>query len=87
MTNEFDVLNPEREKPLNPWQPERDPIRLAILGKLLEELAEAQAIVARCIIQGIDESEPVTGVHNLRPVGSAGRQLVFLSVAQPLGTA
>jgi hypothetical protein len=51
-------------KALNPWQPERDPVRLAVLGKLAEELGEAGAIVARCIIQGIDESEPVTKVAN-----------------------
>lgn len=64
MTNEHDVLSPEREKPLNPWQPERDALRLAVLGKLLEELGEATAIVARCIIQGIDEVEPTTGMPN-----------------------
>lgn len=51
-------------KALNPWQPERDPLALAVLGKLAEELAEASAIVARCIIQGIAESEPVTGKPN-----------------------
>lgn len=50
--------------PPNPWQPERDPIALAVLGKLAEELSEAGAIVARCIIQGIKEAEPVTGKPN-----------------------
>lgn len=44
----------------SPWQPEQDKLRLALLGKLAEELNEAGAIVARCIIQGIDESEPMT---------------------------
>lgn len=39
-------------------------MRLAILGKLLEELGEATAIVARCLIQGIAGSEPVTGMPN-----------------------
>jgi NTP pyrophosphatase (non-canonical NTP hydrolase) len=34
------------------------------LGKLAEELGEASAAVARCIIQGIDEHEPVTGKPN-----------------------
>jgi hypothetical protein len=51
-------------KALNPWQPERDPLRLAVLGKLNEELNEAGAMVARCIIQGIDECEPVTKKGN-----------------------
>ena len=52
------------ENPPSPWRPEQDLIRLAVLGKLSEELAEAGAIVARCLIQGIDESEPVTRQHN-----------------------
>lgn len=46
------------------WRPETDLVRLAVLGKLCEELAEAGAIVARCIIQGIDQSEPETGMPN-----------------------
>lgn len=48
----------------NPWNPEQDPIRLKVLGKLTEELAEGAAAAARCMIQGIDESEPVTGKPN-----------------------
>jgi hypothetical protein len=51
-------------KALNPWQPDRDPLRLAVLGKLAEELNEAGAMVARCIIQGVHEAEPVTGKVN-----------------------
>jgi NTP pyrophosphatase (non-canonical NTP hydrolase) len=47
-----------------PWRPEVDPIAIAALGKLLEELGEAAAIVARCLIQGIGEAEPVTGKAN-----------------------
>lgn len=50
--------------PPSPWQPEQDKVRLAALGKLGEELAECMAIVSRCIIQGIDEREPVTGALN-----------------------
>lgn len=45
---------------LSPWKPEQEQIRLAILGKLLEELGEAVAITARCVIQGVDENEPNT---------------------------
>lgn len=52
------------DTPLNPWVPERDPLALAVLGKLAEECGEAGQIVARCIIQGIGESEPVTGKPN-----------------------
>lgn len=50
----------------SPWHPETDPTRLKVLGKLAEELAEGGAAVARCIIQGIDEAEPVTGKINRR---------------------
>lgn len=49
---------------LNPWEPTTDRHQLRVLGKLAEELAEAGAIVARCIIQGVDECEPVTGKPN-----------------------
>lgn len=45
---------------LNPWQPMTRPIDLAHLGKLAEELSEAGAATARCLIQGIEEREPVT---------------------------
>lgn len=44
----------------NPWHPMKNPIDLKHLGKLGEELGEAQAAVSRCIIQGINEVEPVT---------------------------
>jgi NTP pyrophosphatase (non-canonical NTP hydrolase) len=48
----------------SPWQPMRDPLELAFLGKLLEEVNELGAAISRCIIQGIDEREPVTGKPN-----------------------
>ena len=52
-------------KPLvSPWVPESSPKRLKILGKALEEGGEYVSAVARCLIQGIDESEPVTGKPN-----------------------
>lgn len=50
--------------PLSPWQPETNKIKLAVLGKLSEELGELTAIVSRCIIQGIDEDDPITGIIN-----------------------
>lgn len=48
----------------SPWHPIKNSVDLKHLGKLAEELGEAGAAVARCIIQGIDEKEPVTEVPN-----------------------
>lgn len=41
-----------------------DAVALKHLGKLAEEACELGSALARCIIQGIDESEPVTGKAN-----------------------
>ena len=49
---------------LNPWQPITVPITLKHLGKLAEELNECGSAVARCIIQGVDGTEPDTGKVN-----------------------
>ena len=49
---------------MNPWRPMSRPIDLKLLGKLAEELSEAGAAVARCLIQGIGECEPVTRKPN-----------------------
>ncbi len=51
---------------INPWFPEPDPVLHQALGKLAEELGELTAIVARCLIQGYHEEEPVT--HKLNRV-------------------
>lgn len=48
----------------NPWHPISDPFDLKHLGKLGEEANELGAAVSRCIIQGVDEAEPVTGKIN-----------------------
>lgn len=48
----------------NPWHPMSDPVDLKHIGKLLEELSEGGSAAARCMIQGIDEREPVTGKLN-----------------------
>lgn len=48
----------------NPWHPMTDAVDLKHLGKLIEELGEAVAAASRCVIQGIDEAEPVTGKIN-----------------------
>lgn len=54
------------DKQLNPWFPETDPMMLIHLGKFLEEVNELGAAIARCIIQGVNESEPVTGKPNMQ---------------------
>lgn len=42
------------------WQPITSKHDLAVLGKLGEEASELGSAISRCIIQGIDESEPRT---------------------------
>ena len=54
-----DSNTPEKWR-VDPWIPMSKPIDLKHLGKLQEELGESCAAVARCIIQGIDELEPIT---------------------------
>lgn len=49
---------------ISPWFPEQDQVRLAILGKLIEECNELAARAARCIIHGIDETDPDSGRLN-----------------------
>jgi NTP pyrophosphatase (non-canonical NTP hydrolase) len=46
------------------WRVETISRRLRRFGKLSEELGELQAVVARCIIQGIDEVDPSSGDMN-----------------------
>jgi hypothetical protein len=53
------------ESKISAWMPERDPVRIAVLGKLAEELSECAARVSRCLIQGINEVDPDTGRTNL----------------------
>lgn len=56
------------DKPMapRPWRPETDPIRLAVLGKTLEEMGESVSSIARCVIQGITRFHPETGKPNKR---------------------
>lgn len=49
---------------VNPWHPMSNSVDLKTLGKLLEELGECVSASARCLIQGIDENEPVTRKAN-----------------------
>lgn len=57
----------EDQKPvaMSPWRPVSNPFHIRRLGKLQEELAELQKIVARCLIQGLDGADPKTGEKNL----------------------
>jgi hypothetical protein len=49
---------------LNPWTPMAAPIDVKHLGKLGEESGELSSAASRCLIQGIEEREPVTGKLN-----------------------
>jgi hypothetical protein len=42
----------------DPWHPMTNPIEIKYLGKLSEESGELTAAIGRCLIQGIDNSEP-----------------------------
>lgn len=59
-------INKSATDPLmNPWHPMKRPIDLKHLGKFAGELGECSSAVARYIIQGIDEKEPITGKKNI----------------------
>lgn len=47
------------------WLPITHQRTLAALGKLAEEVNELGAIIARCIIQGLDGANPETGELNI----------------------
>ena len=46
------------------WHVETDAYRIRRLGKSLEELGELVSVLARCIIQGVDETDPSSGEVN-----------------------
>lgn len=52
------------EPRMNKWTPTTDLMTLRRLGKLGEECGELQAVASRCIIQGLDETDPGTGKVN-----------------------
>jgi hypothetical protein len=60
----LDTSNAATSPVLNPWRPMTDPVDVAHLGKLGEELNECGSAASRCLIQGIDQAEPVTGKVN-----------------------
>jgi len=64
MSDEHPFASAEGVTEISPWMPEQDRIRLAVLGKLIEECNELSARAARCIIHGLDEVDPDTGRTN-----------------------
>lgn len=49
---------------INPWFPEPDILIHQVLGKMAEECNELAKIAVRCMIQGINESDPGTQAAN-----------------------
>lgn len=49
---------------LTKWTPTTNLMMLRRMGKLGEELAELSVVTNRCIIQGIDEIDPGSGIVN-----------------------
>jgi NTP pyrophosphatase (non-canonical NTP hydrolase) len=58
------MSNADNLRAANPWHPISDAVDLKHLGKLNEEAGELASATARCIIQGVNECEPVTGKVN-----------------------
>lgn len=48
----------------NPWNPTKNTKEIKVLGKLGEETGELSSAASRCIIQGIENVEPVTKKSN-----------------------
>ena len=49
---------------MNAWYPITDRIKIVTIGKAMEELGELQNILARALIQGLDERDPTTNKVN-----------------------
>ena len=64
MMNLFEGRTATTQQRLQKWVPTQDLLELRRLGKSLEEMGECVAIMARCIIQGIDGADPKTGAIN-----------------------
>lgn len=58
------MVNADHLRDASPWQPVTRKIDLKHLLKLIEELGECTSAASRCLMQGIDEKEPVTGRLN-----------------------
>lgn len=62
MSEELDASSEQGE----PWHPITDPIHLKYLGKIVEEGGGLLGIVGGVILQGFDNRDPKTGVHNVQ---------------------
>lgn len=64
------------------WHVETDPLTKRRLGKALEELSELSNVLARCLIQGVDEVDPSSGEVNRdrmwKEIADVKTQLGFL---------
>ena len=58
------MIDISKLKDPSPWHPMDSAIDIKNIGKLGEEICEAGAAIFRCIIQGVDESHPVTEKPN-----------------------
>lgn len=58
-------MKPTVMKAPSDWRTEKDPVTLAVIGKLGEEMCEGGSAIFRCVIQGIDGRHPETGEPNL----------------------
>lgn len=58
------MVNADDLRDASPWHPMTNAVDLKTLGKLVEELGECVAAASRCIIQGANEAEPVSGKIN-----------------------
>lgn len=58
------MVNADHLRDAQPWLPTLDPVELAMGLKTIEEMGEGVSAVARCLMQGINESEPVTKKPN-----------------------
>ena len=73
-----DAAPPQRVR-MTKWTPTTNLMELRRFGKTLEELCELGVVLARCIIQGIDETDPASGEVNRarleRETADVGAQL------------
>lgn len=54
---------------ISAWMPEREPVRLAMLAKIIEEATELAGRASRCIAQGLEGVDPVSGRTNFEELG------------------
>lgn len=58
------MVDADKLRDASPWHPMSNAVDIKHIGKLLEELGELVSACSRCLIQGVNEAEPVTGKLN-----------------------